>query len=88
VRARSGGDEALVRSQGEFPTKLHPRAEGGGKPMAAVLTAGESHEPFTLDALMDKETVSRRGRGRPRLRSRRTAGDQGYSSPPARRRLR
>ncbi len=37
---------------------------------------------------MDKGTVPRRGRGRPRLRPRRTAGDRGYSSPPARRRLR
>ena len=37
---------------------------------------------------MDKGAVPRRGRGRPRLRPRRTAGDQGYSSPPARRRLR
>ena len=32
--------------------------------------------------------VPRPGRGRPRLRPRRTAGDRGYSSPPARRRLR
>ena len=93
--APSGGEgtvggigEALGRSQGGFSTKLHLRAEGGGKPIAAVLTAGERHEPFALDALMDKGTVPRSGRGRPRLRPRRTAGDRGYSSPPARRRLR
>ena len=93
--APSGGEgtvegvgEALGRSQGGFSTKLHLRAEGGGKPIAAVLTAGERHEQFALDALMDKGAVPRSGRGRPRLRPRRTAGDRGYSSPPARRRLR
>jgi len=80
--------EALGRSQGGFSTKLHLRAEGGGKPIAAVLTAGERHEQFALDALMDKGAVPRLGRGRPRLRPRRTAGDRGYSSPPARCRLR
>lgn len=79
--------EALGRSQGGFSTKVHLRAEGGGRPIAAVLTAGERHEQFALDALMDQGAVPRPGRGRPRLRPRRTAGDRGYSSPPARRRL-
>ncbi|MER2250015.1 IS5 family transposase [Methylorubrum podarium] len=83
-----GMGEALGRSQGGFSTKLHLRAEGGGKPITAVLTAGERHEQFALEALMDKGAVPRQGRGRPRLRPRRTAGDRGYSSPPARRRLR
>jgi transposase len=50
-----------------------------------VLTAGERHEQFALDALMDKGAVPRSGRGRPRLRPHRTCGDRGYSSPPARR---
>ena len=83
-----GAGEALGRSQGGFSTKLHLRAEGGGKPMAAVLTAGERHEQVALEAVMDKGAVPRPGRGRPRLRPRRTAGDRGYSSPTARQRLR
>lgn len=37
---------------------------------------------------MDKGAVQRPGRGRQRLRPRRTAGNRGYSSSPARRRLR
>ncbi|WFT77806.1 IS5 family transposase [Methylobacterium sp. CB376] len=85
-----GMGEALGCSQGGFSTKLHLRAEGHGKPIAAVLTAGERHEQFALDALdalMDKGAVRRRGCSRPRLRPRRAAGDRGYSSPPARRRL-
>lgn len=83
-----GEGEALGRSQSGFSAKLHLRAKGGDKPITAVLTAGERHEQFALEALMDKGAVPRQGRGRPRLRPRRTAEDRGYSSPPARRRLR
>jgi transposase len=67
---------------------VHLRAEGGGKPITAVLTGGERHEQIALEALLDQGAVPRQGRGRPRLRPRRVAGDKGYSSPTARRRLR
>lgn len=52
-----------------------------------MLTAGERHEQFALDALMDQGAVRRPGRGRPRLRPRRVTGEPGHSSPPVRRRL-
>jgi transposase len=78
----------LGRSQGGFSTKLHVRAEGHGRPMAAVLTPGERHEQIALEPLMDAGAVRRPRRGRPRLRPRRLAGDRGYSSPAARRRIR
>jgi transposase len=81
--APSGG-EALGRSQGGFSTKLHLRAEGNGQPITAVLTGGERHEQIALEAVLDRGAVPRQGRGRPR----RVAGDKGYSSPTARRRLR
>lgn len=80
--------EALGRSQGGFSTKLHLRAEGGGKPVVAVLTGGERHEQIALGALLDNGAIRRPGRGRPRLRPCQVAGDKGYSSPTARRRLR
>jgi transposase len=83
--AASGG-EALGRSQGGFSTKLHLRAEGNGQPITAVLTAGERNEQIALEAVLDRGAIPRRGR--PRLRPRRVAGDKGYSSPTARRRLR
>jgi transposase len=87
--APSGGEgEALGRSQGGFSTKLHLRAEGNGRPITAVLTGGERHEQIALEALLDKGAVRRRGRGRPRLRPRRVAGDKAYSSPSARQKLR
>ena len=76
------------RSPGGFATKIHLRAEGGGKPITAVLTGGERHEQIALDALLDQGAIRRPGRGRVRLRPRRVAGDKGYSSPIARHRLR
>ncbi len=36
--------EALGWSRGSFSTKLHLRAEGGGKPLAFVLSGGERRE--------------------------------------------
>ena len=80
--------EALGRSQGGFSTKLHLRAEGGGKPITVVLTGGERNEQIALEDLLDQGAIRRQGRGRPRLRPRKVAGDKGYSSPTARRRLR
>jgi transposase len=87
--APSGGEgQALGRSQGGFSTKVHLRAEGNGRPITAVLTGGERHEQVALEAVLDRGAVRRQGRGRPRLRPRRLAGDKGYSSPTARRRIR
>jgi hypothetical protein len=36
--------EALDRGRGGFSTKVHVRAEGGGKPMALLVTAGQRPE--------------------------------------------
>ena len=80
-------DEALGRSRGGFSTKLHLRAEGGGKPMVVLLTGGERHEQPVLPELMSVGAVKRRGRGRPRVRPAAVAGDKAYSSPKARRYL-
>jgi transposase len=45
ARRRDGKQDAhaLGRSQGGFSTKLHLRAERGGKPIALLLTAGQRH---------------------------------------------
>jgi hypothetical protein len=67
--ARKGeGDEALGRSQGGFSTKIPLRAEGGGKPIAILITAGQRHEQSAFEALMEIGAVKRAGRGRPRVR--------------------
>ncbi len=52
--------------------------------MVVGLTGGERHEQPVLPALMERGAVKRRGRGRPRIRPDRLAGDKGYSSPTIR----
>jgi transposase len=83
-----GGDaatEALGRGRGGFSTKVHLRAEGGGKLLALLLTPGQRHEATAFEALMEQGAVRRAGRGRPRRRPRRVVGDKGYSSRAIRR---
>lgn len=67
--AKTGGPaaQALGRSQGGFSTKVPLRAEGAGKPMAFVLTAGERHEAVVFPQLMEGGVVKRPGRGAPLL---------------------
>ncbi len=55
--------------------------------MVLVLTGGERHEQPVLPTLMERGAVKRPGRGRPRIRPERVAGDKGYSSPAVRRYL-
>lgn len=76
--------EALGRSRGGFTTKLHLRAERGGKPMAVVLTPGQRHEQPVLPLLIERGAVKRPGRGRPRVRPDVVAGDKAYSSQTVR----
>jgi transposase len=52
--------------------------------MVFVLTGGERHEQPVLPILMERGAVRRQGRGRPRIRPDRVAGDKGYSSPTVR----
>ena len=85
-----GGDpaaEALGRSRGGYSTKIHPRCERSGKPMAFVLTVGQRHEQPMLPALMERGAVKRPGRGRPRIRPERVAGDKGFTSSTVQRYL-
>ena len=79
--------EALGRSRGGFSTKIHLRAEGGGKPIAFVLSGGERHESLYLGALLDLGRVRRIGVGRPRSRPGSVIGDRGYSYLSVRRTL-
>lgn len=86
--SKKGGPQALGRSQGGFSTKIHLRAERGGKPLVFTLTGGERHEQIALPTLLETGAVKRKGPGRPRLRPDRLAGDKGYSSRTVRRYLR
>ncbi len=53
--------------------------------MTVVLTPGQAHEAPVFERLLDQGAVKRPGRGRPRQRPRRIAGDKGYSSRAIRR---
>jgi transposase len=63
---------------------IHLRAEGNGKPITFVLTGGERHEGRMVPALLARGAVRRPGRGRPRLRPRRVAGDKAFTGRPGR----
>jgi transposase len=80
--------EALGRSQGGFSTKVHIRAEGGGKLMTLVLTPGQRHEAMSFTTLMEGGAVKRNGCGRPKRRPRRLVGDKAYRSGKIRQYLR
>ena len=73
-------DEALRRSKGGFSTKIHLRAEGGGKPIALLITAEQRHEQTIFKTLMETGAVKRVGQGKPRIRPERVVGDRGHSS--------
>jgi transposase len=72
--------EALGRSQGGFSTKVHIRADEGGKLMTLLLTPGQQHEATAFEPLMEHGEVKRWDRGRPKLRPYRVVGDRAYSS--------
>ena len=52
--------------------------------MVFVLTEGQRHEQPLLPILMQRGAIKRPGRGRPRIRPDRVAGDKGYSSSTVR----
>jgi hypothetical protein len=56
--------------------------------MVLLITAGQRHEQVAFEALVESGVVKRCGRGRPRIRPERVAGDKGYSSRKIRRYLR
>lgn len=79
--------EALGHSQGAFSTKIHLRAEGKGKPVTLLLTAGQCHEAPVFESLMEQEAAKRPGRGRPKRYPKKVVGDKAYSSGKIRRYL-
>jgi hypothetical protein len=69
--------EALGRSQGGFSTKVHLRAEGGGKPMTLALTPGQRNEATVFACLLEQGAARRPGCGRPGLRPHGVVGNKG-----------
>lgn len=86
-RGLSGGDARVGRRFGGSRTKpgrvldkVYLRAEGTGKSVAILVTAGERHEQSVFEVLMETGAIKRAGRGRSRIWPDRVVGDKGYSS--------
>ena len=71
-----------------FGSKPRLVVDGNGPPLSAVVTAGEAHESKSLEPMLEAARIKRPGRGRPRCRPRRLAGDKGFSYRRVRRYLR
>lgn len=71
---------AIGRSRGGLTSKIHLACDGSGRPLAFVLTGGNTNDCTQFTAVMDAIRVPRTGSGRPRTRPDHVLGDKGYSS--------
>ncbi|MFH9642884.1 IS5 family transposase [Streptomyces globisporus] len=79
--ARKGGrDPALGRSRGGLTSKIHLACDGRGRPLAFVVTGGNTNDCTRFTAVIEAIRVPRIGPGRPRVRPDHVLGDKGYSS--------
>ncbi|WP_442806354.1 IS5 family transposase [Streptomyces sp. NBC_01317] len=74
------GDHALGRSRGGLSTKVHLACDGHGRPLAFVLTGGNTNDCTRFEDVLDAIRVPRTGPGRPRTRPDHVIADKGYSS--------
>jgi transposase len=61
-------------------TKVHLLADSSCRPLARVTSAGQRHDSLAFRPLLNRLTIARRGRGRPRTRPGRLLADKAYSS--------
>jgi len=60
--------------------KVHLVADGKGRPLSWLATAGNVNDTTMMSAVLDGIWVPRAGRGRPRTRPDRVLADKGYPS--------
>lgn len=68
-------------------SKVHLACDGRGRPLAMLLTSGNTDDTQLLAPLLAQIRVPRQGPGRPRTRPTRLLADKGYSSKANRRML-
>ncbi|MFF3404149.1 IS5 family transposase [Streptomyces sp. NPDC002659] len=80
--ARKGGlrSPALGRSRGGLTSKIHLACDAIGRPLAFVVTGGNTNDCTRFTAVMEAIRVPRIGPGRPRVKPDHVIGDKGYSS--------
>ncbi|WP_327597049.1 IS5 family transposase [Streptomyces chartreusis] len=78
--ARKGGAGALGRSRGGLTSKIHLACDAFGRPLAFVVTGGNTNDCTQFTTVMEAIRVPRVGPGRPRTRPSHVIGDKGYSS--------
>jgi transposase len=67
--------------RGKNGSKYHLLTDAAGVPLAAVLSAANTHDSMLFEPLLDAApAVKRRGRGRPRRRPDMLHADKGYDS--------
>ncbi|WP_437087705.1 IS5 family transposase [Streptomyces sp. enrichment culture] len=81
-------DHALGRSRGGLSTKVHLAADGGARPLAFTITAGQAGDAPAFETVMARIRVPRSGPGRPRTRPFAVLADRAYSSRAIRSHLR
>ncbi|MFG2424756.1 IS5 family transposase [Streptomyces sp. NPDC048448] len=81
-------DEGLGRSRGGLTCKIHLAGEGRRRPLALLITPGQSGDSPQLIPVLERIRVKRLGGGHPRTRPDHLGGDKAYSSRRNRRYLR
>ncbi|MHC3394788.1 IS5 family transposase [Streptomyces noursei] len=76
----ASADHALGRSRGGLTTKVHLAADGGARPLAFTVTAGQAGDAPAFETVMSRIRVPRSGPGRPRTRPFAVLADRAYSS--------
>lgn len=67
---------------------MHLLADSRCRPLARVTSAGQRHDSLAFLPLMEKLTIARSGRGRPRTRPGQVLADKAYSAAAIRAHLR
>src|SRR5690606_14840518 len=73
-------DHGIGRSRGGLTSKIHHAVDGRGRPLAVLVTPGQSHDGRALEVVLGLIKVPRTTGGRARTRPDAVLGDKAYSS--------
>lgn len=80
VHGNEPAGHGIGRSRGGLTSKIHHAVDGRGRPLAVVVTPGQSHDGRALELVLADICVPRLGAGRPRTTPDAVLGDKAYSS--------